>query len=137
MNNLDNQQAQDNQQSELNAANTLAGTEQQANNDVQAQQIANANPLQQGGTDQQQQQQSAAVNPVTYDFSKVELPEDYQLSEEESNMFKDVIKDKESKIYLYCRSGHRSGIALNAMKELGYTDLTNIGGIIHYKGELE
>ena len=51
--------------------------------------------------------------------------------------FKYVIKDKESKIYLYCRSGHRSGIALNAMKELGYTDLTNIGGIIHYKGELE
>ena len=93
MNNLDNQQAQDNQQSEPNAANTLAGTEQPANNDVQAQQIANANPLPQGGTDQQQQQQSAAVNPVTYDFSKVELPEDYQLSEEESNMFKDVIKD--------------------------------------------
>ena len=53
------------------------------------------------------------------------------------NTVKDVIKDKESKIYLYCRSGHRSGIALNAMKELGYTDLTNIGGIIHYKGELE
>ena len=48
------------------------------------------------------------------------------------NTVKDVIKDKESKIYLYCRSGHRSGIALNAMKELGYTDLTNIGGIIHY-----
>ena len=53
------------------------------------------------------------------------------------NTVKDVIKDKTSKIYLYCRSGHRSGIALNAMKELGYTDLTNIGGIIHYKGELE
>ena len=49
----------------------------------------------------------------------------------------DVIKDKDSKIYLYCRSGHRSGIVLNRMKELGYTDLTNIGGIIHYKGELE
>ena len=48
----------------------------------------------------------------------------------------DVIKDKDSKIYLYCRSGHRSGIALNRMKELGYTDLTNIGCIMHYKGEI-
>ena len=48
-----------------------------------------------------------------------------------------VIKDKESKIYLYCRSGHRSGIALNRMKELGYVNLTNIGGIMHYKGEIE
>ena len=47
-----------------------------------------------------------------------------------------LIKDKDSKIYLYCRSGHRSGIALNRMKELGYTDLTNIGGIMHYKGEI-
>ena len=50
---------------------------------------------------------------------------------------KDVIKDKEAKIYLYCRSGHRSGIALNRMKELGYVNLTNIGGIMHYKGEIE
>ncbi|MGN1405492.1 MAG: rhodanese-like domain-containing protein [Erysipelotrichaceae bacterium] len=49
----------------------------------------------------------------------------------------EVIKDSEAKIYLYCRSGHRSGIALNRMKELGYTDLTNIGGIMHYRGEIE
>lgn len=48
-----------------------------------------------------------------------------------------VIKDKEAKIYLYCRSGHRSGIALNRMKELGYHNLTNIGGIMHYQGETE
>lgn len=30
---------------------------------------------------------------------------------------------------IYCRSGNRSGQAINAMKELGFTNLTNAGSI--------
>ena len=36
---------------------------------------------------------------------------------------------KDHKIYLYCRSGNRSGIALEILKNLGYKDLVNAGGI--------
>jgi phage shock protein E len=32
-------------------------------------------------------------------------------------------------IFLYCRSGRRSGIALATLSDLGYTSLTNIGGL--------
>jgi len=32
-------------------------------------------------------------------------------------------------IYLYCRSGRRSGIALETLSSLGYTRLTNMGSL--------
>ena len=35
--------------------------------------------------------------------------------------------DKHAKIYLYCRTGRRSGIALDTLKKSGYTDVDNLG----------
>ena len=32
-------------------------------------------------------------------------------------------------IYLYCRSGHRAGIAKQTLESLGYTRVENIGGL--------
>ena len=32
-------------------------------------------------------------------------------------------------LYLYCRSGNRSGKAIAILEEMGFTNLTNIGGI--------
>ena len=49
----------------------------------------------------------------------------------------EIIPDKNAKIYVYCRSGRRSGIAADAMADMGYTDVTNIGGILDYKEETE
>ena len=40
-----------------------------------------------------------------------------------------VAPDKSTPLYLYCRSGRRVGIAMEALKELGYTDMTNLGGL--------
>lgn len=37
--------------------------------------------------------------------------------------------DKETEIHLYCRSGRRSGIALEGLKAAGYTNVFNAGGI--------
>ncbi|MEO0023625.1 MAG: hypothetical protein RL196_66 [Actinomycetota bacterium] len=37
--------------------------------------------------------------------------------------------DKAGTYVLYCRSGHRAGIALDTMTSLGFTNLTNAGGI--------
>lgn len=41
-------------------------------------------------------------------------------------------KDKSKKIYLYCASGNRSGIAANLLEKRGY-DTTNIGGFSHWQ----
>lgn len=40
-----------------------------------------------------------------------------------------VTKDKHAEIYLYCASGHRAAIALEALTSMGYTKVKNIGGI--------
>ena len=38
------------------------------------------------------------------------------------------IPDHSTPVLLYCRSGRRSGIALEALRDAGYTRLTNAGG---------
>ena len=37
--------------------------------------------------------------------------------------------NKNKEIYLYCRSGNRSGKATSILQSLGYKNVTNIGGI--------
>jgi phage shock protein E len=37
-------------------------------------------------------------------------------------------RDKSQKILLYCRTGNRSGQALEILKSLGYVNVENIGG---------
>lgn len=49
----------------------------------------------------------------------------------------ELLKDRNQKIYIYCRSGNRSKQAALKLVELGYTDIIEIGGILDYSGELE
>ncbi len=45
-----------------------------------------------------------------------------------ANKIENYAVNKDQKILLYCLSGSRSGIALNTLKNLGYTNVENIGG---------
>jgi phage shock protein E len=36
---------------------------------------------------------------------------------------------KNDRVILYCRSGRRSGIAMNTLKTMGYSKAENVGGI--------
>ena len=49
----------------------------------------------------------------------------------------DEVPDKGTRTFVYCLSGGRSDMASSFMKSKGYTDVTNIGGIVQYKGILE
>jgi len=40
-----------------------------------------------------------------------------------------ILKDKDQKILIYCRTGNRSNTALKKLKEMGYTNLYDFGGI--------
>ena len=53
------------------------------------------------------------------------IPE-YEIQQEALNK----LKDKNQKIYVYCRSGSRAKKAINKLKKLGYTNLHYLGGII-------
>ena len=49
----------------------------------------------------------------------------------------EVAPDKSTPLFVYCHSGARSSRFAKTMKKMGYTDVTDIGGIIQYKGERE
>jgi len=40
----------------------------------------------------------------------------------------EVTEDKDAPIYVYCRSGRRSGIAKESLEAQGFTNVTNLGG---------
>jgi phage shock protein E len=41
----------------------------------------------------------------------------------------EVTGDKDDVIYVYCRSGRRSGIAQSVLEDAGFTNVVNIGGL--------
>ena len=40
-----------------------------------------------------------------------------------------LTSDKDASIYVYCRSGRRSGVAKDTLEDLGYTQVVNVGGL--------
>ena len=63
-----------------------------------------------------------------YDAGHIEgaLSIDYSVIQDH---IEEVTKNKTEKIYVYCRSGRRSGIALQTLKTLGYQNVINLGGL--------
>ncbi len=49
----------------------------------------------------------------------------------------EVIKDKATPIFVYCRSGNRSITASEILVKLGYTNVYNLGGINDWPYEVE
>lgn len=58
------------------------------------------------------------------------------LGELEKNIF-NVVKEKDSKILIYCRSGNRSKQAANKLAKMGYKNIYEFGGIITWKYGIE
>lgn len=65
------------------------------------------------------------------------LPNSILIPDYEIDTIIDKIKDKESYVFVYCRSGRRSEGTTLKIIEMGYKNVYDIGGIIDYKGELE
>lgn len=53
------------------------------------------------------------------------------------NQIPTLDKPKDTPLFLYCRSGARSERAAKALGKLGYTNVTNLGGILDYSGPLQ
>ena len=48
-----------------------------------------------------------------------------------------VAENKDTALYVYCQSGARSRQAAGMLKQMGYTNVNNIGGIAAYSGKVE
>ncbi len=49
----------------------------------------------------------------------------------------ELVADKATPLVLYCASGARSGIACGVLKQLGYTNVTNAGGLYSAAAHLQ
>lgn len=47
------------------------------------------------------------------------------------------IPQRDTPLFVYCLSGRRSASAIDALRAMGYTELTNLGGIRSWCGALE
>ncbi|MBR2028200.1 MAG: rhodanese-like domain-containing protein [Oscillospiraceae bacterium] len=47
------------------------------------------------------------------------------------------VADKNTPVYIYCRSGRRAGTAVETLKAMGYTDLHNLGGLKDARKKLD
>ena len=54
------------------------------------------------------------------------------LRDEVYKMFK-----RDDEIMVYCRSGQRADAAVEMLEEMGFENVTNIGGVVHYRNCLE
>ena len=48
-----------------------------------------------------------------------------------------LIDNKDTPLFAHCLSGGRSRQAAAVLKQMGYTNVTNIGGIADYRGKVE
>jgi len=48
-----------------------------------------------------------------------------------------VAENKDTALFVYCQSGARSRQAAGMLKQMGYTNVNNIGGIAAYAGKVE
>ena len=49
----------------------------------------------------------------------------------------DAVEDLDTPLFVYCQSGMRSRKAVVRLEQMGYTNVTDLGGIMAYRGELE
>lgn len=49
----------------------------------------------------------------------------------------DMIESRETPLFVYCQSGVRSSQAVSLLRQMGYTNARNIGGIASYTGKVE
>ena len=68
------------------------------------------------------------------EYSDGHIPGSKNVPVENIEKVADVIKDKDTPVYVYCLRGSRSASAVSAMKKMGYTNAKSIGGIAAYKG---
>ena len=46
------------------------------------------------------------------------------------------VRNIEAPVYVYCQTGARSGQAASMIREMGYKNVKNVGGVNRYKGRL-
>lgn len=71
------------------------------------------------------------------EYASGHIPESVNIPLHDIGRAQKKIPDKSTPIFVYCHSGARSIQAKSALTKMGYTSVTNLGGIGGYRGKVE
>ena len=71
------------------------------------------------------------------EFREGHIPGAVNVSLQTMEQVPSVVKDKDTPLYVYCRSGVRSRQAVGILQHMGYTHVKDLGGIIAWTGAVE
>ena len=71
------------------------------------------------------------------EYQEGHIPGSFNLPLQELDYAEDVLENKQTPLYIYCRSGSRSRQAAYQLQDMGFENVKNIGGILSYNGKIE
>ena len=74
---------------------------------------------------------------IPQEYREGHIPGSQNVPLQQLDKVEEVTENKDTILYVYCRSGARSRQAVSLLKHMGYTNVHNIGGIAAYSGKVE
>ena len=71
------------------------------------------------------------------EYAEGHIPGGKNLPLQDIDKAAEIVDNKDAPLFVYCLSGARSRQAAAVLKQMGYTNVTNIGGIADYHGKVE
>ena len=71
------------------------------------------------------------------EYSEGRIPGSMNIPIHALDKVKDMADNKDTPIFVYCHSGSRSAFAAAMLREMGYANVRNLGGISAYRGRME
>ena len=71
------------------------------------------------------------------EYREGHIPGSQNVPLQQLDKVEEVTENKDTVLYVYCRSGARSRQAASLLKQMGYTNVHNTGGIAAYSGKVE
>ena len=71
------------------------------------------------------------------EYRQGHIPGSRNLSLQAIGAMPGMIENRETPLFVYCQSGARSSQAVSLLRQMGYTNVQNIGGIAGYTGKVE
>ena len=71
------------------------------------------------------------------EYRQGHIPGSRNLSLQAIGAMPSMIENRDTPLFVYCQSGARSSQAVSLLRQMGYTNVQNIGGIASYTGKVE
>ena len=71
------------------------------------------------------------------EYAEGHIPESRNIPLQNIGKAEEIVDNKDAPLFVHCLSGGRSRQAAAVLKQMGYTNVTNIGGIADYHGKVE